>query len=427
MKNKQALFFLFSANTISGIAQGISMIAIPWYFSDHFGLPTQFKWVYFATTFLSMFWSPYSGTLVDKYNRKHIMLGITAAGATLLLSMAALGYHLGSVLPWMAATIFGSTFLIYNIHYPNLYAFAQEITERKDYGRITSYLEIVGQSSSAMAGMLAAILLEGTENGLLSLFGFSFQVGFNIEPWTLKKILLVDGLTYIVGLALISRIRFTPIAIRTADPENVKQRIIKGFTFLQRNPLLMVFGVSSFMPFVGILLTNFYLIPEYVHKHLEESGDVFGAYEGYFALGSLMAGLFIHRIFDGVSKVRAIAFLSVMIGGAFVTHFFNSDLVVFYAVAVVMGLCNAGIRILRVTYFFNHISNQIIGRTSSVFFSINVLFRLLFTACFAMPFFAQGNNIIYTQLILGIFVFCFAGLLLVYRSRLENVDMFNHE
>jgi len=34
MKNLQALLLLFLANSISAVAQGISMIAIPWYFAE---------------------------------------------------------------------------------------------------------------------------------------------------------------------------------------------------------------------------------------------------------------------------------------------------------------------------------------------------------------------------------------------------------
>ena len=34
---------------------------------------------------------------------------------------------------------FGTTMFHYNIHYPNLYAFGQEISEPKDYGKLNSY------------------------------------------------------------------------------------------------------------------------------------------------------------------------------------------------------------------------------------------------------------------------------------------------
>ena len=39
MKNKKAISLLFLSNIISGFAQGISMIAIPWYFVEVVGRP----------------------------------------------------------------------------------------------------------------------------------------------------------------------------------------------------------------------------------------------------------------------------------------------------------------------------------------------------------------------------------------------------
>ena len=81
--NRKAIILLFLANAISGIAQGISMIAIPWYFAqkDMLGF---FGIVYLITNIIAMFWVPWSGTLVDKYDRKKLFLFITATGASFL-------------------------------------------------------------------------------------------------------------------------------------------------------------------------------------------------------------------------------------------------------------------------------------------------------------------------------------------------------
>ncbi|MCB0409746.1 MAG: hypothetical protein KDD29_05970, partial [Flavobacteriales bacterium] len=72
MKNKKALNFLFAANTISGFAQGISMLAIPWYFASVLNDSTTFGIIYAITTIISLFWGLYAGTLIDRYNRKII-------------------------------------------------------------------------------------------------------------------------------------------------------------------------------------------------------------------------------------------------------------------------------------------------------------------------------------------------------------------
>ena len=87
MKNFQAIVLLFLANTISGVAQGISMIAIPWHFSQN-GDMTRFGVVYGISSLISLFWVPYSGTLVDRFNRKHIFLVITGISGAVVLGVA---------------------------------------------------------------------------------------------------------------------------------------------------------------------------------------------------------------------------------------------------------------------------------------------------------------------------------------------------
>ena len=52
MKNKQAITLLFLANIISGLAQGISMVAIPWYFVKIVSRPEVFANAYLLITFL---------------------------------------------------------------------------------------------------------------------------------------------------------------------------------------------------------------------------------------------------------------------------------------------------------------------------------------------------------------------------------------
>ena len=69
MKNARAIRLLLFANFISGIAQGISMISIPLYFARNH-MSNWFNIAYVMITVVSLFWSLYGGTLIDKYNRK---------------------------------------------------------------------------------------------------------------------------------------------------------------------------------------------------------------------------------------------------------------------------------------------------------------------------------------------------------------------
>ena len=125
MKNKKAISLLFLANIISGFAQGISMIAIPWYFADILDMSGTYAKSYAILTFISLFWSLYSGSLVDRYSRKKLFLFSNLICAIIIGSIAFLGHSVGDT-PWyLVMVVFGTTMFHYNIHYPNLYAFGR--------------------------------------------------------------------------------------------------------------------------------------------------------------------------------------------------------------------------------------------------------------------------------------------------------------
>src|SRR5215212_3231279 len=117
--NRRALNFLFVANSISGVAQGISMIAILWYFTSILQKGSLLGIIYFFINAGMIFWSLYAGTLIDKYNRKSLALGVSVFGAVILLAASFTGFINGNVPLAMVILVFTATFFIYNVHYPN--------------------------------------------------------------------------------------------------------------------------------------------------------------------------------------------------------------------------------------------------------------------------------------------------------------------
>ena len=95
--------------------------------------------------------------------------------------------------------------------------------------------------------------------------------------------------------------------------------------------------------------------------------------------------------------------------------------IVLIFVCFILGLTNAGTRVLRTTYLFNHIPNHIIGRTGSVFQSINVMIRFTFISLFSLVFFAKESNIIWTYVISGMFIFVSLIPIIIYYKKLINL------
>lgn len=421
LKNKQAITLLFVANTISGIAQGISMIAIPWYFTNIINKGPAFGLLYAFLTMGSVFWVLYGGTLIDKHNRKAIFLSINTVGGIILISVAVTGFVLGSMPAFVAGLVFAVTFFIYNIHFPNLYAFAQEITIPQHYGRITSWLEIQNQSSSALAGGIAALLLGGINHPIFNLAGIQIQIPLMIHPWSLSQIFLMDGITYFLALVLIFFIRYESIAKRNPDTGKIIKRLKKGFHFLKDRPMLFLFGCLSHSIFITILVVTFFIMPIYIDNHMHRDVSVYASFEVMFAIGAIFSGIFIRHIFRNTRPTKVVIILTLATSIVYFLFMQNLILGIYIVLSFILGMSNAGTRIMRTTYIFNHIPNDMIGRAGSVFNQFQIFFRLFFILLFSFPFFAKENYVIYAMMVLSLFTALSATLLIIYYKRIIRV------
>lgn len=415
MKNIRAVLLLFLANTISAIAQGISMIAVPWYFAlnDEMGL---FALIFLATTFISIFWGPYGGTLIDKYSRKKIFLALCVVTGGCLFAISGLGFYRGELSSLWVGLVFMITFLNYNLHFPAVYAFAQEIVPQQYYGKISSYLEIQHQITTITAGALAAILLEGTLNGKLNFFGFVFATNWTVAPWEIYEIFLMDASTYVLAFGIILMIRYDSLVMRTEESGSLFAQFKVGWDYLKKEKGIFIFGVASFSVFVCMLISHFYLFPSYVKNRLMENGDVYAAGDMYYAIGAIFAGLAIRRLFNKMTIPWSIILMTFVGVIVFFTLGFSKNLAVYYGMMLFLGITNAGVRIQRVTYLLENIPNQVYGRTGSIFFLSNIFFRIIFLSLFSLPFFTTGDNVIYGMYIFGIFLLLTTVVLVYYRK-----------
>lgn len=398
MKNKQAITLLFISNIISGFAQGISMMAIPWYFVDIIDKPEMFAFFYLAVTFLTLFWGLYAGTIVDRYSRKKVFIYTNLICGSVIGLISYYGFLNDSnpsyLLPeYLVLLVFGLTIFNYNIHYPNLYAFGQEITEKRNYGKLNSYIEIQGQVTSMFAGAFAAVLLTGINTSSFTLAGFNITVPFTIEAWSIQKVFMMDAITYFVGITLFLFIKYTPIDKGEVHFGSLFSRLKGGFKYLKSNPNIFAFGTLSYILFAFTLVEVHVLLPSYVEKFLHSSADIYASAEIYYSIGAILSGFLVYRIFRKYNEYLSIILLMFVVSIAFFGMSFSNNLFLFFAANLILGVTNAGVRILRTTYLFLHVPNNLIGRANSVFSSINVVIRMILIAIFSIPFFLEDDNI----------------------------------
>ncbi|MEM6843274.1 MAG: MFS transporter [Bacteroidota bacterium] len=414
--HRRTLLLLFTANGISGFAQGITMLAVPWYFAQQ-GESSQFNLLYGIITFITLLWGLTAGTIVDRFNRKGVFLLTNTVEATILLLVAGYGFYSGDLSSWLIIGVFATTIFGFYLHYPNLYAFAHEMSSEDEYSKVTSAIEIVGQSTNVMAGAFAALLLEGLSwHPTISLAGDTYSFSLTIEAWSMHEIFLMDGITYLISIALIGFIRYVPQFEDKIERGSFFKRLRSGFRYLQQHPAIFRFGFFSHSIFVIMLVQLHALMPLYITQHLDAGGHVFGGAEMLYGLGALSAGIGVSRLFRSVHTVYAIVILMTVTTGALLLSATTQSVGLFLGVGLLIGFTNAGTRVLRLAFLFKYIPNEVIGRVNSIFSILNVLMRVCFIMLFSAHFFGVGSNVVFAYFILSLFT-AFSALMLLRQSR----------
>lgn len=422
MKNRNAILLLFLANTVSGISQGICMIAIPWYFTATLGWQSSFGIFYGILTIVSTIWSIYAGTLIDRYNRKSIQIIYSVLGL-ILMSLASLAGDFPVLPLWLVSGVaFAFTVLLYNIHYMNIYSIAQEISPPEYYNKVISYLEVQGQATTIVGGAAAAILMEGSQNGIISLFGFHIKSSLIFSPWSLYKIYALDAFTYLLAILILICIKIQPIKNRLIEKESTWIRLKTGWNFLKDKPALIIVGWLSPAVFVCVLLISFFLMPSYISKVLGASSHVFASSELYFALGALLAGFYARHLLKSqheVTRILVLFFLALVVFAIFI---FNRHLGIFYFANILFGFSNASIRFNRVSYFWKLVPNHLMGRVSSVLNISSYLFRAFWGFIFSLSIFTDVDGMIAVMWVLFFFILLSGFVIYIYSDDIKALE-----
>ena len=255
------------------------------------------------------------------------------------------------------------------------------------------------------------------------MLGLQVSFPFEIEAWTISEIFLLDASTYALAICIIPFIKYVDVDPLPIDMEPIVSRFKRGWRFLMMNRELLVFGLATYSIFVVLLVEVQFLLPIYIDNHLQTGADVYASSEVYFALGSLMAGLLIRKLTRKIPAASTILFLMLLAGVAFVVVAFTNSVAGFYLFSILIGFANAGTRIARVTYLFEHVPNNIIGRANSIFYVYNITSRGILLTMFSMAFFSEGNNIVWSYVICGGFILVSLVPLLTVAEKLKTLKI----
>ncbi len=356
---------LLLANITGSVGSGVTIIAVPWLLVPRPDGDALYGYVTMATTLVLFLFMPYYGTWLDRHSRKAMLLIGELFGFTATASMAAWAALSGRVEVWQLMVSYFCGMLYYTLHYPAKYAFLQQVIDRRHYQSLTGLMEVQGQTASVLAGGLAGLLID------------------HVPLWV---ILAADASTYLFSFFVQSTLPYQPTHLQDGHkpPASAWHGMAEGWRWLDERRALSFFFGCTLVPFILVMVSN-YLFPVYVADVLHASARVFGNGEIVFALGALLAGLWIPKLATerGADRIIVATIGLCLMAIAFLAA--HAAAWTYYLAMVLFGLGNAGCRVARNAVMLHLVPNRVMGRIGVFFSASDRLLRTVLTfACTAL-------------------------------------------
>jgi MFS family permease len=266
---------------VSVLASGMTSFAMTIYMyqQTHSATAMGFVQVAYITPFLIM--SPIAGVMVDRYNRKLMMMVSDIAGGIATLSLFIL-YATGHLQYWhiyiaVAVSGIGTTF-----QWPAYSAAISTMVSKEQYGRANGMMSLIEAGPGVLSPFLAGALIP------------IIQIG---------GILLIDSITFwtaIFSLALV----FVPQPPRTSEGDQSKGGFWKeaafGFKYIFARPSLLGLQMIFFFCnlFSGI---SFAVLAPMLLARTNQNTIILGSVESAASIGMVVGGV-VMSIWGGFKK-----------------------------------------------------------------------------------------------------------------------------
>ena len=333
---------LWSGQIVSTLGTGISQLAAPLLALALTGSPAQAGFLSAAQVLPYLVFSLPAGALVDRWDRKRVMI-VCDAGRALALAgipVAALTGHLSMAQLYVTALITGTLFVFFNI------------AEAASLPRVVPAEQLPTASAQNEGGQITAGLIAPPLGGLL--FSVARTVPF-----------LVDAISYTASVVSLWCIQTPFQAVRTVAPRAIRIEIAEGLRWLWGQPLIRYMACLTGGLNFGNTAIDLIVIVVGRQQHVPPAA--IGLIFSLASVGGVVGSVLAPRI------QRSYAFGQVIIGTVWVTALLWPLLAIVHS-PVLLGTVLAGMFLtgpiynaVQYSYRLRVIPDELQGRVNSVF------------------------------------------------------------
>jgi len=275
----RGLRFILAANTVSMIGSGMNTAAVTWFLLKATGTEVALGWLLLLQTLPAMFLMPLTGVIIDREDRRHLVM-ILDAGRGLVILLVAVLALLHRVQNWQLYAMAVLVACGFWMFWPTVTALIQELTPESEFVHSNTFL---------LAGIQGGWLLAGA------------FVGFVYNHIGLGGVLLIDFATYVVSFCCYFAVRkgrqvvHHPMREDLVEVEksalNYFHEMREGYRYI-RNSRYLVLISASWALFLGAMLVNGVISAPYSDRVLHAGAVGFGWLNGGWAVGAVISTIY---------------------------------------------------------------------------------------------------------------------------------------
>ncbi|HSM86331.1 MAG TPA: MFS transporter [Candidatus Limnocylindrales bacterium] len=376
----RGLRLILLANVISMMGSGMNSAGVTWYILQATHSEMALGLMLMLQTIPAMLLLPFSGVVIDREDRRRLVMVLDASRGLVVLIVALLAAF-GKAALWevyLMSILVAAGFWMF---WPTMNALIQELTPDSEFARANSFI---------LAGFQGGWLIAGA------------IVGFVYNHIGLPGVLFIDCLTYVISFTCYLFVRKGRHVVARAESKIQHESEVKrffhelheGILYIRHRPRLFMTG-SCWALFMGGMLTQGIITAPFSDRILKAGAVGYGWLNSGWAVGACFSALFTPALLRGSGHRRAIGVSMALIGASLVAlpHVgarmhgslalagmaVGLALVASVAIYCLMGCCRALGGVAITTTMMEMVPKHFMGRVQNTFYFAATALQLGFS------------------------------------------------
>jgi len=362
---KRALRFVLLANVVSMLGSGMNSAAVAWHILERTHSEMALSTLAVLQTLPAMLMLPFAGVIIDREDRRRLVMTLDAARAVIILTVSALAFR-GRVQVWQLYLMNMLVAAGFWMFWPTITALIQELTPDGEFVAANTFLLAGIQGGWLMAGAI---------------------VGFVYNHIGLGGVLLVDFLTYVVSFVCYFAVRKgrhvvpRPAELR-ADlraAETAEKRfwheLWEGIEFLRDRRGVVLLGLSWAL-FLGAMLSGVVVTPSLSARVFHAGAVGYGWLNGGWGMGAFLSALYAPQVIARLGWRLTIAVSMGLLATSMTLSPFAGALAVAVLLYGIMGSARGVSGVAMNSSLMEQVPQHFMGRVQNTFYFVGTALQI---------------------------------------------------